>query len=398
MAASSELLGGHLMMGQHRGFRGRAHKRSEGGLSAGFLTGIPDRLNVKRKDGDYLMKSSRNPDAGDRFPAGPYTAAELPIEADGRIYHLGITPEQIAPDVLIVGDPGRAEFIGSTFLSDVEVEHEHRGLVTVTGTSEITGQEATIISPARTTVTTSGMGTPSLEIVVNELVALNEIDFETRTRKPDFPRLHILRVGTSGGLQASTELGTPIITSYAIGLDNSGLFYEIPCPDETAGRLGQELAHVIESSMDAASRFYGRILPYVARAEPAMVNALLEASSSLGVPAKLGMTVSCSGFFAPQGRDTARVRPSVPELDRVLSEYEPGVGGQRIENMEMEASFLIHYLGGLGHWAGAICPTIANRRENTFALRYQEAVADATKVALLALALLRRRHPDVRIS
>ena len=125
--------------------------------------------------------------------AAPYTASDLPIDEDGRIYHLQIKQGQIAPDILLVGDPGRAEVIGSTFLRDLEVEHEHRGLVTVTGTSEITGEQATMISPVKATVTTSGIGTPSLEIVVNELVALNEIDFETRTRKSDFPRLHILR-------------------------------------------------------------------------------------------------------------------------------------------------------------------------------------------------------------
>ena len=344
------------------------------------------------------MNDPLNPQVSARYPAAPYTAADLPIDEDGRIYHLQIKPGQIAPDILLVGDPGRAEFIGSAFLRDLEVEHEHRGLVTVTGTSEITGEQATIISPVRTTVTTSGIGTSSLEIVVSELVALNEIDFETRTRKSDFPRLHILRVGTSGALQAATKLGTPIITSYAIGMDNTGLFYEAPYPDEICERLGQELAHVVRSSMSTGSRFYGKIHPYVARAEPVLVNALLEASASLGVPAKLGLTVSSSGFFAPQGRDAARIKPSVPELDRILSEYDPRVGGQRIENMEMEASFLIHFLGGLGYWAEAICPTVAHRRENTFDHHYQEAIASATKVALLALAVVRSRCPDVRIS
>jgi uridine phosphorylase len=205
-------------------------------------------------------------------------------------------------------------------------------------------------------------------------------------------------VGTSGALQASTELGTPIITSYAIGMDNTGLFYEVPYPDETCKRLEQELAPVVRSAMRPDSRFYGKIQPYVARAEPALVKALLEASASLGVPTKLGLTASNSGFFAPQGRDTARVRPSVPQLDRVLADYDPQVGGQRIENMEMEASFLIHFLSGLGYWAGAICPAIANRRENTFDHQYQESIARATKVALLALALARSRDPDARIS
>jgi len=304
----------------------------------------------------------------------------------------------MVPNILLVGDPGRAEFIGSTLLRDIEVERENRGIVTVTGTSEITGRRATIVSPVKTTVTTAGMGTPSLEIVVNELVALNEINFETRTRKPDFPRLHILRVGTSGGLQASTKIGTPIITSYAIGMDNTGLFYEAPYPDGICERLEQELGHVVRNSTRIGSRFYGRIHPYVSRTEPAVVHALLKASASLGVPAKLGLAGSTSGFYAPQGRDIGRVKPVIPEIDRVFAEYDPMLGGQRIENMEMETSFLIHFLGALGHWAGAICTTINNRRTNTFDHHYQEAVKNSTRVALLALALISSRDPDVRIS
>jgi uridine phosphorylase len=343
------------------------------------------------------MNDQLHPGANARHPAArrpraaPFTASDLPIDEEGRIYHLQLKPEQIAPDILIVGDPGRAEFIASTFFSDLEFEHEHRGLVTVTGTADLTGGQATIVSPLKTTVATSGMGTSSLEIIVQELVALTEIDFATRTPKTDFPRLHIVRVGTSGALQASTVLGTPIITSYAIGMDNTGLFYEAPYPDETCERLERELEGLVRRSMSADSRFYGKIRPYVSRAEPALVDALLEASARLGVPTKLGLTASNSGFFAPQGRDIARVKPSVPELDRILSEYDPGIGGQRIENMEMEASFLIHFLGGLGHRGGAICTAVANRREDTFAQDYQEGVRNSIRVALLALAIARGR-------
>lgn len=329
--------------------------------------------------------------------AAPFTAADLPIDEAGRIYHLQVKPGQIATDILIVGDPGRAEFIGSEFLHDLEIEHEHRGLVTVTGTSEITGEQATIISPLRTTATTSGMGTPSLEIVVNELVALNEIDFETRTPKSDFPRLHIVRVGSSGALQATTKIGTPIITSYAIGLDNSGHFYEAPYPDETCQRLEEELGQVLREYMSTESRFYGKIHPYVARAEPALVDSLVQAANHLGVPTKIGLTASAPGFFAPQGRDVARVKPSIPELDRILSTYDPKLDGQRIENMEMEASFLLHFLGGLGYWVGEICTTINNRRENTFDHHYQIATKNAINVALLAMATVRNRFPDARI-
>jgi uridine phosphorylase len=356
-------------------------------------------VSILIQEGGFYMNDTLTPGkTAAPNPAGPFTASDLPIDDDGRIYHLQIKPGQVAPDILLVGDPGRAEMIGSTFLRDIEFEHEHRGLVTVTGTSEISGERATIISPVKITAATSGIGTSSLEIVVNELVLLNEIDFQTRTRKSDYPRLHFLRVGTSGALQGSTKLGTPIITTYAIGMDNTGLFYEASYPDAVCQRVEEELGYVVRNSMSTESRFYGKIHPYVSRAEPAIVGALKDASESLGVLAKLGMTVSNCGFFAPQGRDTARLNPSVPELDKIFSEYDPRVGGQRIENMEMEASFLIHFLGGLGYWAGAICPAIANRREDTFDTHYQEAVKNATKVALLALATLRNRYPEVRIS
>ena len=173
---------------------------------------------------------------------GPFSASDLPIDDQGRIYHLQVKPGDIAPDILIVGDPGRAKFIGANFLRDIELEHDHRGLATVTGTSKLSGEKATIISPTRTTAATSGIGTPSLEIVVNELVLLNEIDFETRTRKSEFPRLNIIRVGTSGGIQAPTILGTPIITTYSIGIANTGLYYEAPYPDQDCQRLEKELA------------------------------------------------------------------------------------------------------------------------------------------------------------
>ena len=329
-------------------------------------------------------------------PTGPFSEADLPIDADGRIYHLQLKPDQLAPDILLVGDPGRAEFIGAHFLTDLEVAREHRGLVTATGTAVDTGGRTTIVSPARTTVTTSGMGTPSLEIVLNELVALTEIDFATRTRRDRFPRLHVIRVGTSGGLQPSTALGTPIITAYAAGMDNTGLFYEAPAADETCLRLEKELTETIRRAMPPSSRFLGRINPYVSRAEPAVTDALARAAGELGIPVRTGLTVSNSGFFAPQGRDVSRISPSVPELDRIMAGFDPRLDGQRFENMEMEASFLLHYLGGLGHWGGVICPAIANRRHNTFDHQYLDAMEKAVTVALRALEALRADRGEMQ--
>jgi len=327
-----------------------------------------------------------------------FTAADLPFDNQGRIYHLQVKPGEIAADVLIVGDPGRAEFIGRHFFSDIEFEHEHRGLVTITGTSHVSGGQATVVSPLRTSVTTSGIGTPSLEIVANELVLLNEVDFVTRTRKKEFPRLHIIRVGTSGGLQAGTRLGTPIITTHAIGMDNTGLFYEIPHPDPDCQRLEAELSQLMRHSMSETSRFHGKIHPYVTRAEPVLVSALKEAAVELGIEVRVGLTVSAPGFSAPQGRATARVKASLPEVDKILSDFDPHLDGERVENMEMEASFLLHFMGGLGYWAGAICPAIANRRNDTFDPNYQQAIANATNIALLALAKTRKKFPDDRLA
>jgi uridine phosphorylase len=266
--------------------------------------------------------------------------------------------------------------------------------VTVTGTSKLSGDKATIISPTRTTAATSGIGTPSLEIVVNELVLLNEVDFETRKRKSEFPRLHIIRVGTSGGIQAPTVLGTPVITTYSIGIDNTGLYYEAPYPDQHCDRMEKELAAIFANHTSENSRFYRKVHPYVTRAEPLLVHALLDAATQLDVTVKAGLTVSAPGFYAPQGRDTARIKPSIPDLDQLFAEYDPHLDGQRIENMEMEASFLIHLLGGLGYWAGAICPAIANRRSDTIDVHYHTAVEKAIGVALLALSELRRCYPQ----
>jgi uridine phosphorylase len=333
-----------------------------------------------------------------RHLPAPYTPSDLPIDDLGRIYHLQVKPEQVAPDILVVGDPGRAEFIGANLMRDLEFKHQHRGLVTITGKAEVTGEKATLLSLARTTVTTSGMGTPSLEIILNELVALNEIDLTTRTRKKEFPRLHVIRLGSSGGLQASTALGTPIITTYAIGLDNTGLYYEAPYPDQTCQRLEEELGGLLRGAMAAGSRFSGKIHPYVSRAEPELVKALVEASQTLGVETKTGLTLSSPGFFIPEGRDVSRIKANIPELDRIFSDFDPGLDGQRVENNEMESSFLLHFLGGLGHWAGAICPAIANRQLDTFTSRYQDAMFEAGQVALLALATLRDRYPGIRIS
>jgi len=304
--------------------------------------------------------------------------AVLPV-IDGRVYHLYLKPGELAEDILIVGDPRRVDFIRDSLLKDVELRREHRGLVTVTGYTEW-GQ--------RVSVTTSGMGTPSLEIVINEIVALHEIDFRTMKRRKDPPQLNVIRVGTSGGLQADTELGTPVVTAHAIGLDNTGLFYDVPHPDEKCALLEERVGKRIEELVNRNSRFKGRIHPYASKAHPEVVRALVESARELGTEIRVGVTVSSSGFFANQGRALFGIPPTVPAIELHLADIDTGTG-LRIENMEMEASFLLHFLYPLGHRGGAICPVIAKRPTGEFLYNYQDAVHRSAQIALRALGRLR---------
>jgi uridine phosphorylase len=309
----------------------------------------------------------------------PFHPSDLPL-VDGRVYHLRLSPQEVAEDILIVGDPGRVDLIEGEFLREVEVRRDNRGLKTVTGYTDW-GQ--------RVTVTTSGMGTPSLEIVLNELVALHEIDFETMRRKERPPRVNVIRVGTSGGLQRDVELGTLVITEYAVGLDNTGMFYEAPLPDENSGILEERVREVLESAVDPKSRFRGRIFPYVSKAHPDVVRALESACSEVGVEFRRGVTVSNSGFFANQGRSVSRIPPVFPDIDVLLGETSTGIRGLRFENMEMEASFLLHFMYPLGHRAGVVCPVIDKRPEEKFLKDYRDRILLAARAALFALRRLR---------
>lgn len=307
-----------------------------------------------------------------------FTASDLPIGKGERIYHLELKPGELSSNVLIVGDPERAKLIADEFFADIEVEHVHRGLRTITGTAKETGQ--------RVSVTTSGMGVPSMEIVLNEIVALNEIDFKTRTRKKNWDPINIIRVGTSGGLQAETRLGTPIVTEFSVGLDNAGMFL---CPEEKKDKECILLENFMKEKLDNAAReeswFKGKVIPYVAKADPDIVNALMSSAHELKVEIKKGITTTTPGFFAHQGRDIMRIHPTIPNIDGLLSSLNvPGIN-LKFENMEMESSFLLHFMGVHGYKAGTVCPTIANRREDTFAEDYEESIKNATRIALHAL-------------
>ena len=307
----------------------------------------------------------------------PFTSADIPILDDGRIYHLHLRPEQLASDILIVGDPGRATFIADRFFKEVQVSVEHRGLRSITGITRMEGHRVSII--------TSGMGTPSLEIVLQELSILKHVDFKTRMFQPLTEPLCIIRVGTSGALQTSTPLGTAIISHYAVGMDNTGMFYEGPVSDQICQQLELELHEYLKQHTPASSRFYGRIWPYVTKGDSGLTAHLTTAATERNHPFLGGITVSNSGFFASQGRDISTMPPTIRDIDLLLSQFDPKLGSYRVENMEMETSALFHLGGGQGFKTASICPAIANRRLETVARDIETHVAHAAEISLHSL-------------
>jgi uridine phosphorylase len=305
--------------------------------------------------------------------AGPFAVSDLPVR-NGRVYHLDLAPGEIADNIIIVGDPGRVPFLADEFMSVREVDRFHRGFRTITGTAKETGQRFSVI--------TSGIGTPSMEIVLNEITALNEIDFRTRKRKKKFKPLTVIRLGTSGGLQPDTELGTLVVTDYVIGLDNTGLFYNISCPDSCCSLLEVRVREALASSIEATARFKGRICPYAARAHPEVRVALEREALHLGVRCRKGITVSSSGFFANEGRKISRIKPTAPDLVKRLAGIDTGISGLKIENIEMEASFLLHFMGGTGYRAGVICAVIDKHSDGSMITDYLDHVRDAAHITL----------------
>ncbi|MDD2319504.1 MAG: nucleoside phosphorylase [Geobacteraceae bacterium] len=310
---------------------------------------------------------------------GSFSAAELPLRG-GRIYHLDLLPEELASHVIVVGDPERVPFLAEHVLDRVEVDRNHRGFRSITGQAVETGQRLSII--------TSGIGAPSMEIVLNELVALNEFDFATRKRKEQFDPLTVVRVGTCGGLQPETDLGTLIVTDYGIGMDNTGLFYDAALPDDECRLLERRVRTAIEEGISEDARFRGRFFPYAVRADSRVRVALEREALHLGVPCKRGITVTSPGFFAEQGRALVRVSPTVSDLVERLAAVDTGIAGLKIENMEMEASVLLHILSAGGYRAGVICAVIDKKNEGSFRTDYLDSMLDATRICLRAFRVL----------
>lgn len=268
----------------------------------------------------------------------PIPASELVINADGSVYHLNLRPEQIAHTVFLVGDPGRVPRVSRHFDS-IEHQVQRREFVTHTGT--LAGKRLSVLS--------TGIGTDNIDIVLNELDALVNIDFETRTIKEQLTSLKLIRLGTSGCLAADIPVGSIVVSAYGIGLDNLASYYQRTVSDDEKN---------MEKEFEEFARSVGVDLRvYAARGS----EQLLKVFNAH----RAGITLTCPGFYGPQGRNLRLRSIYKPRFfDEVGKFNHSGFG---ITNFEMETSAIFALAGMLGHQALSCNAILANRLRKEFA-------------------------------
>lgn len=260
-------------------------------------------------------------------------ASELIINADGSIFHLHLKPEQLADKVILVGDPARVTIVASHF-DTKECEVSNREYHTVTGTYK--GKRLTVVS--------HGIGSDNIDIVLNELDALANIDFQTRMVKTEKRQLTLVRVGTSGGLQSFTPIGTYVAGEKAIGFDGVLYFYK----DSERVRDSEFEAQLLEQ-LDWK---IPNLRPYVVSSDASLLDQICQDDIVRGV------TIAANGFYGPQGREL-RLPVTDAELNKKIEAFE--WKGFHITNFEMENSALAGLTALLGHKAMTVCCIIAGR-------------------------------------
>jgi len=302
--------------------------------------------------------------------------SDITIE-NGKAYHIGVAPHEIAPRIFQVGDPARAFKVADRF-DRVDFECRNREYVTLTGT--LAGKPVSVMG--------TGIGHDNVEIALLEAYTLLAFDLSTATRKTRVPEITVIRIGTSGGAQPDVEPGTMGITSYAIGLDTTGIYWDVPVPDQTAGKLEIVAKRLLDDATVPGSRFAGWVRPYASRATPEMVR-LLEHSAREAAPRfplVTGVTVAAPGFYGASGRRMEGLSLSVPGIKEVCAGIE--ADGHRVVNFEMESSLIFHLAQGLGWRAGTVCPIISNPKRQGKVMDYRPCVEAAIDIAVRAMELV----------
>ena len=268
------------------------------------------------------------------MPIGP---SELIINADHSIYHLNILAEDIADTVILVGDQNRVEKV-SRYFDTIEVQKQRREFITHTGT----------IADKRISVVSTGIGTDNIDIVINEIDALFNIDFDTRKIKEDITQIDFVRIGTSGAVQPDIPLDAFVLSEYAIGFDNVLHFYD----SEKVQHPDIQLAFIDHTDWSVY-----KSIPYVVASDLVFTEQL---SSDRVFK---GFTGSNVGFYGPQGR-SLRLSLEDKELNDKISSFE--YNGRRITNFEMETSAIYGLASLLGHRAASLNSILANRITGQF--------------------------------
>lgn len=280
--------------------------------------------------------------------------SELIINQDGSIFHLHLLPEDIADNIILVGDPGRVEVVASYFDS-IELKKQNREFYTITG----------FYNSKRITVISTGIGTDNIDIVVNELDAIANIDLKTRIKKENHRTLNLIRIGTSGSLQENIPVDSFLMSKRSVGFDGLLNFYA-------------DRNSVSDLEFEEAFKKYvnwNSLLPspYVVDASEVLIKKLD------GDNIIKGITISAPGFYGPQGRQLR-----LPIIDQAINdkieafEYK----GQKITNYEMESSAIFGLSKLLGHNAITICAIIANRRKQEYSKDYKPIIIELIKTVL----------------
>lgn len=285
-----------------------------------------------------------------------FEESELIINPDGSVFHLHVSPEDLADKVILVGDPGRVELVASHF-DTKECNIESREFHTITGT----------YNGKRIMVTSTGIGCDNIDIVMNEIDALANIDFNTRTEKEKIRQLDIVRIGTCGGLQPYTPVGTFICSEKSIGFDGLLNFYEgrnAVCDLAMERALLNHLGWT--GNMCAPA-------PYIIDADSELVERIADKDMVRGV------TIACGGFFGPQGRQL-RIPLTDPKQNEKIEKFE--YNGLKITNFEMESSALAGLARLMGHKATTCCMVIANRVAKEANTGYKNQIDDLIRIVL----------------
>lgn len=279
--------------------------------------------------------------------------SELILNPDGSIYHLNILPEDIANTIFLVGDPDRVPQV-SQYFDSIELKKQKREFITHTG----------YVGKKRVSVISTGISTDNIDIVLNELDALVNIDFNSRTIKNQLTSLDIIRIGTAGGLQKDIPLDAPVVSTFGIGLDGLGNFYSL--------QHSANEAHLKESFQ----RHFGN--------NPILYNAYVcssaqQLTSALQPECHAGITVTCCGFYGPQGR-ILRAQPAVHDFVAKLNNF--SWQEEFITNIEMETAGIFAMCNLLGHRGCSVSAIVANRITQEFSRTPYETVDKTIRLVL----------------